>query len=1007
VDGISWKTDGPPESLGNEKSIWEHYNEMAAVDDNIREVEWRDLADTVLIFVCVDTLHDISLLMSFQDGLFAAFLSAFLVFLMPQLQSSSTDVAMDVLIHISQQLSNSTTPAFVPTAFQVSSNAAAVNMLFFLSLALVLIDAFLAMLVKGWLQEYDRGWRTYTIAHLRAQERERRLRELERWKLHELVALLPILIQVSVLLFCIGLLVLIFPLHRLSAIFCSIAFVSIFGFYGFITYVSIVNNYAPFSSPVSRLLARGLAIAQTYTRRITSTIPRRIHPHLNPQEQQTDADTSHETMQLLPSNNEVANPVQPHRPDGVDKGKVVPRSRSNIDPKTHIHVLERLVSTTAEVVENIPIFLELLDQPVKDATLRPSNVQKWKELFDITFGLLKDHSTIPGSAARTLARTMMICYNRETADRQLYLTLQHHFGGRETNDPKTRVPLNVLFSSYLRRWLEPNWRAPNWNVLFRTIAFLEPSDAADAELFWMVNTFHAFHRAMQTTDLFEIHHEFFVAVLTYVSSTEQSRRSNVPLTAAVIYAMHSIMSARDQEGIDSIDSLWILPGTISTSEPVPITFCPVAGIHALDLWSEGCIQRVKDLLQLDWGSNWHHDIQLSLIAALYIDSSKQPHAFSTFADLLKYTRITDIRSQYADAYDHGKLVVYWCMALSQNPRYQYHGSSMNLYGAIVTAITEHSILHLRILEIAVKHVHKTAPNSLDWLRREPPRLMIDTPEKGYAFGLMDVDHWVLLHLDTLLAPQPYIFREEKQGLKWSDTPEKVHIANSRLNLYDYLAKAEHEGPKLPKPDPELLRMFLWSKNFWVCTRAFRWCVELATISPPGAPGDADSTGGFIPETMGYEWVEHFVHVICKVDDGDGVRSWRFLKFFLIPKWTTLPSSWCGDFASAFIFSIAHSLEGHGLPAHQFLENAIGGQEIDERQAYLPFLATVLELIESKLSWARLASLEIWLAQLPETLENHNAHTQLEYILARRKQKLVEEALALFAELPMTDSWMDG
>ena len=48
-----------PESLGNEKSIWEYYNEMAAVEDNIREVEWRDLADTVLVFVCPGTLHSI------------------------------------------------------------------------------------------------------------------------------------------------------------------------------------------------------------------------------------------------------------------------------------------------------------------------------------------------------------------------------------------------------------------------------------------------------------------------------------------------------------------------------------------------------------------------------------------------------------------------------------------------------------------------------------------------------------------------------------------------------------------------------------------------------------------------------------------------------------------------------------------------------------------------------------------------------------------------------------
>ena len=56
------KIDDLPESLGNEKSIWEYYNEMASVEDNIREVEWRDLADTVLVFVGVDTIHDIWLL---------------------------------------------------------------------------------------------------------------------------------------------------------------------------------------------------------------------------------------------------------------------------------------------------------------------------------------------------------------------------------------------------------------------------------------------------------------------------------------------------------------------------------------------------------------------------------------------------------------------------------------------------------------------------------------------------------------------------------------------------------------------------------------------------------------------------------------------------------------------------------------------------------------------------------------------------------------------------------
>ena len=492
---------------------------------------------------------------------------------------------MDVLIHISQQLSNSTTPAFEPTAIQVSSNVVAVNMLCFLSLTLVLIDAFLAMLVKGWLQEFDRGWRKYTVAHLRAQERERRLQELERWKLHELVALLPILIQGSLFLFCTGLLLLIFPLHLPSAILCSFAFVFVIGFYGFTTYVSIVDNYAPFSSPVSRLLARGLAILQTsylsiihHTRRVTAVMQFHNRPPLPSREQEAGADTSHETMQSLSSNNGVAIPVPPHNPESPKRSKVVSRSRSDIDPQTHVHVLERLVLTTAEAVDNIPIFLELLDQPVKDATLRPFNLEKWTELLDITFGLLKDQSTFSVSAAWTLTRTMMICYTRDTADRQLCLTLQHHLDSQETGDRRPRIPLDVLFTSYFHFWLGH----ASGGELFWHVARLEPSDAVDAELFWLVNTFHT---AMQSMGPFNGYPEFFVAVLTYVSSTEQSRRSKVPLTAAAIHAMHAIRSALDQGGIDSIAGLCILPGTVSTSESVPITFYQVAGTDALDLWS--------------------------------------------------------------------------------------------------------------------------------------------------------------------------------------------------------------------------------------------------------------------------------------------------------------------------------------------------------------------------------------------------------------------------------------
>jgi len=969
---------------------------MASVEDNIRDVEWRDLADTVLVFVCMDTPYDVWLLIWFQDGLFAAFLSAFLIFLIPQLQPNSTDVAMDVLIHISQQLSNSTTPAFEPTAFQVSYNAAAVNMLFFLSLALVLIDAFLAMLIKGWLKEFDRAWRKCTVAHLRAQERERRLQELRRWKLDELVALLPILIQGSLLLFCTGLLVLIFPFHLPSAILCSLMFLSVVGFYVFTTYVSIVNDYAPFSSPVSRLFARGWHVLITQTaRRIASAISIHNRPPLPSQDQQADADTPDEATPPSPSNNGVANLAQPHKPDAA------PRSRSGIDPQTHVHVLERLVTATEEAVENIPIFLELLDQPVKDLTLRPHTMEKWNDLFHITFRLLGDQSTFSISAACTLARTMTICYNSDTADQQLYLTLQNHLRSRETDDQESRMPLNVLCSSYLSFSLHRS----NGRDLYRTIAFLEPSDAADAELLWMVNTSHRTMRGRSYLG-------FFTAVLTYVSSTEQSRRSNIPLTFAVINAMRAIRSAIDQRDINDHERLDILPVTVSTSGPVAgpvaMTFCRVDSTDALGLWSQDCIQSVKELLQWDPRATVQmlNEFRLSVIVALYIDSTKQAHARSHFADLLNHTNITDLGLLYSGAYDDGKLAIYLYMAVFRKPFEYDHDPLAALYSVINAIIYELSplqlsplqLLGLHVLEIAVKHLHKTASPSSEWLENLQSRRWIYSPgPTPDAFRW--VDDWIFLHLNTLATQQPHLPLVRVEKLEWSDTPAKVYIAKARLDLYDSLADVEDKTDKESKPDPGLLKVFLWSKDHGVCIRAFKWCLDLFPIGQSGTPGDVNSTRTFIPEPMGRIWVEQFIQVLCR--DPYGQHASRGLLISdLVPKWTVLPSSWCRDFASAFIFCTVPN----GLPAYQFFVD--GCLSLDERLAFFSFLATLLELIKSRLTWASLTSLENWPAQLPGGIENQGAHTKIQHILATMKQQLVEETLGFFTELPMENEWLE-
>ena len=496
----------------------------------------------------------------------------------------------------------------------------------------------------------------------------------------------------------------------------------------------------------------------------------------------------------------------------------------------------------------------------------------------------------------------------------------------------------MLFSSYLSFWL----RQSDGDDLCRTIAFLEPSDAADAELLWMVNTSHRTMRFDQghclyfpeLRELVDMYILFYTAVLTYVSSTEQSRRSNIPLTFAVIYAMRAIRSAIDQQGINPIEGLYILPVTVSTPGPVPMTFCRVDGTDALDLWSQDCIQSVKDLLQWNPRSPVLNDFRLSLIAALYIDSTKQAHARSHFADLLKHTTITDLTFFYSDAYDDGKLAIYLCMVVFWKPLEYHHDPLAALYDVIQRTIEELSPLQrlgLRVLEIAVKHLHKIAPSS-DWLKRLQSYRDCLVVDRTTPDCFTQVDRWIILHLDTLVAPQPYLLLENVEELELSDTPGKVHIAKARLDLYDSLADAGDKPEKQSKPDPGLLKVFLWSKDHGVCTHAFKWCLDMFPIGQSGTSGAVNTTTTFIPETMGRIWVEHFIQVLCG-DYWSLDLSWRLLRSDLVPKWTMLPSLWCCDFASALIFCTV--LNGH--PAYQIF--AGGPLSFDERQEFLSFLAS--------------------------------------------------------------------
>jgi hypothetical protein len=187
--------------------------------------------------------------------LFAGFLSAFLIELLGRLEPDPMAIIQDVLIHQTQMMRNSSLGPYVPPDFSPPGHIVVVNALFYASLGVIILAALIAMLIKSWVREFDRGLRAMSLPEQRAKTREFRYLGLERWKLPEMVGVLPSLIQISLLLFSIGLVLFLFhistPSFGVTTVILGVGVL----YYATTTSISVFVTSSPFHSPFSRALA--------------------------------------------------------------------------------------------------------------------------------------------------------------------------------------------------------------------------------------------------------------------------------------------------------------------------------------------------------------------------------------------------------------------------------------------------------------------------------------------------------------------------------------------------------------------------------------------------------------------------------------------------------------------------------------------------------------------------------------------------------------------------------
>lgn len=187
-----------------------------------------------------------------QAGLFSAVVTAFNVEAYKLLQDDPSQQTVQLLQTISQLLQqggNSTLGLDSLPSRSPSRQSIRINALWFTSLVCALVSSLIGIMVKQWLREYMASVSLSSRNNMRL--RQHRFGGLVAWNVPEIMAFLPILLELSLILFFAGLVDFLFSLQPIVAgVVTSVVGVS-FLFYIFTTITPAFSRRCPFKSPQS------------------------------------------------------------------------------------------------------------------------------------------------------------------------------------------------------------------------------------------------------------------------------------------------------------------------------------------------------------------------------------------------------------------------------------------------------------------------------------------------------------------------------------------------------------------------------------------------------------------------------------------------------------------------------------------------------------------------------------------------------------------------------------
>jgi hypothetical protein len=169
------------------------------------------------------------------------------------LEQDPTDVMVDALIFFINNTANGTHTPYPRVSFSPPTHAVSVNCLFFASLSASIVAALASVVSLQWVAEYDAAVsRSGSSPEDRVKRRQFRYSGMEKWKMREIIAALPILLYFSLVLFFIGLAQWMWSVHTTIGGVVLVGMLLGTVFYAVTTLLSVVFPSSPYRAPIVR-----------------------------------------------------------------------------------------------------------------------------------------------------------------------------------------------------------------------------------------------------------------------------------------------------------------------------------------------------------------------------------------------------------------------------------------------------------------------------------------------------------------------------------------------------------------------------------------------------------------------------------------------------------------------------------------------------------------------------------------------------------------------------------